>query len=125
MGKNFASIWRLVFAFVANVLLLGKALPECSAAGGHFQGLDDPRLFHTLELLGMTASFRVLLSKLKFAKIKSHSRLGLLAMVAAACGIWSNWRKVVRKKCGSKPFIPAVQRRRIFQKLPSCSEATR
>lgn len=112
--KNYASIWRLMFAVTANALLLSKALPACAAVRrGRFQGPDDPRLFHTLELVGMAASFRILLSKLKYAKTKSHAHLGLLAIVAALCGIYSNWRKVVRKQCGSKPFVPSVERRQL------------
>ena len=36
---------------------------------------EDARLFHVLEILGMLASYRVLLSKLKIAKA-SHARRG-------------------------------------------------
>jgi len=109
--KNLASIWRLVFAFIANVLLLKKALETCASRGGTFQGPDDPRLFHTLELIGMAANFRILWSKLGYTRM-SHEMLGILAMLASACGIWSNWRKVRRKKCGTKQFLTAVERRR-------------
>ena len=35
---------------------------------------EDARLFHTLEIIGMLASYRVLLSKLKILKA-SHARL--------------------------------------------------
>lgn len=109
--KNVASIWRLCFGFIANVLLLRKALASCSSRGGSaFQGPDDPRLFHTLELIGMAANFRILWSKLGYA-LMSHEKLGLLAMLASACGIWSNWRKVRRKNCGTKEFLTAVERR--------------
>mmetsp|Transcript_14119 Transcript_14119/g.29552 ORF Transcript_14119/g.29552 Transcript_14119/m.29552 type:complete len:387 (+) Transcript_14119:68-1228(+) len=109
--KNLASIWRIIFACSANALLLKKALQTSRLQGGVFQGPDDPRLFHTLELVGMAASFRVLLSKLGYVKL-SHSRSGLLAMIAAVCGIWVNWRKVRRKKCGTKWFVNDVERRR-------------
>lgn len=109
--KNYASIWRLVFAMVANGLLLHKAIEQCWTTGGGFQGPDDPRLFHTLELVGMAASFRILFSKLGYSQI-SHSRSGLLSMLAAACGIWSNWRKVRRKNFGTKTFITTVERRK-------------
>eukprot|EP00415_Alexandrium_ostenfeldii_P000576 UN0576 len=110
-AKNFASIWRLNFAILANVLLLRMAVIRSIALGGRFQGPDDGRLFHTLELVGMFASYRILLSKLGYLHI-SHRNSGLLAMVAAICGIWSNWRKVRRKNCGTKKFVPAVARRR-------------
>merc|ERR1711953_1223844 len=95
----------------ANFLLLRKAISHCARTNKKFNDVDDPRLFHTLELLGMFASFRILLSKLKVMKIHDHSTLGLLAMVAAMCGIFSNWRKVVRKKCGAKPFKPTLMGR--------------
>jgi len=112
-NKNLASIWRLVFGFSANCLLLKRALELCSSsrAAGRFQGPDDPRLFHSIELLGMAANFRILRSKLGYSRM-SHAHLGLLAMLASACGIWSNWRKVVRKKCGTKNFVTTVDRRR-------------
>merc|ERR1712045_383763 len=91
--KNTASIFRLVCGFIANVLLLSKAVSSCMLKRrGAFQGPDDPRLFHTIELIGMAANFRVLQSKLGFAKA-SHELLGILAMLASACGIWVNWRK--------------------------------
>mmetsp|Transcript_93606 Transcript_93606/g.274162 ORF Transcript_93606/g.274162 Transcript_93606/m.274162 type:complete len:360 (+) Transcript_93606:62-1141(+) len=109
--KNFASIWRLNFAILANVLLLRMAVLSSMVRGSRFQGPDDPRLFHTLELVGMFASYRILLSKLGYVRI-SHTNSGLLAMVAAICGIWSNWRKVRRKNCGTKKFVPAVVARR-------------
>ena len=38
---------------------------------------EDARLFHMLEILGMFASYRVLLSKLKIAKA-SHARPGVV-----------------------------------------------
>eukprot|EP00438_Fugacium_kawagutii_P033741 Skav209657 [mRNA] locus=scaffold2126:100318:102479:+ [translate_table: standard] len=75
---------------------------------------EDARLFHTLEIIGMLASYRVLLSKLHIMKA-SHARLGLLAMLAAACGIWSNWRKVRRKNCGTKTFVVAGQNPKAIQ----------
>jgi len=108
-NKNLASIWRLNFAIIANVLLLSRTLAD--VGGDSFRGPDDPRLFHTLEIVGMAASFRVLLSKLNVWK-EGHARLGLLAIVAAACGIWTNWRKVQRKNCGAKTFVTTTQRRR-------------
>mmetsp|Transcript_128876 Transcript_128876/g.358827 ORF Transcript_128876/g.358827 Transcript_128876/m.358827 type:complete len:360 (-) Transcript_128876:175-1254(-) len=110
--KNFASIWRLNFAILANVLLLRLAISRGLSTGPfqRFRGLDDARLFHTLELVSMFASYRILLSKLGFLHI-SHRSSGLLAMLAAACGIWSNWRKVRRKNCGTKKFVTTVARR--------------
>jgi len=113
--RNWASIWRLNFAIGANVLLLYKA--ACKLRIRSLQGPDDPRLFHSLEIIGMLASYRVLLSKLKIAKA-SHARLGLLAMLAAACGIWSNWRKVRRKNCGTKSFGIASPQKRLSEVLP-------
>lgn len=112
--KNLASIWRLFFGFIANSLLLIRALENCAARnGGKLQGLDDARLFHTLELIGMAANFRILWSKLGYTRL-SHEKLGLLAMLAAAEGIWINWRKVTRKKCGSKDFATDVERRKLL-----------
>lgn len=108
MKKNTASIYRLAFAIIANILLLYKALKESK---NRFEGPDDARLFHIIELSGMFASVRVLRSKLGHFKI-SHTQNGLLSMLAALCGIWSNWRKVRRKKCGSKAFLTTVERRR-------------
>jgi len=120
--KNMASIWRLNFAITANVLLLMDAVRQCkSKQGGQFQGPDDPRLFHTFELVGMAASYRILLSKLRDWKM-SHATSGLLAMVAALCGLWSNWRKVVRKKCGTKPFVTVVEQREKLRKSASTSD---
>mmetsp|Transcript_105216 Transcript_105216/g.202072 ORF Transcript_105216/g.202072 Transcript_105216/m.202072 type:complete len:397 (+) Transcript_105216:3-1193(+) len=111
--KNQASIVRLQFATIANTLLLWKAVGDCrQVRGGAFQGWDDPRLFHTLELVSIACNFRILLSKLKFVKLKSHATLGLLAMVAALCGIWVNWRKVRKKKFGTKEFESIVAQRR-------------
>jgi|Transcript_1186 hypothetical protein len=126
--KNLASIWRLNFAITANVLLFVKAVSDCARKGGQFQGPDDPRLFHTLELLGMAASYRILLSKLGFTKL-SHSTSGILAMVAAVCGIWSNWRKVRRKNCGTKNFVTVVEKRvsdkkRSLSALNLCEQAS-
>lgn len=40
----------------------------------HFLTAEDARLFHTLEIIGMLASYRVLLSKLNILKA-SHARL--------------------------------------------------
>ncbi|CAJ1343629.1 unnamed protein product [Effrenium voratum] len=91
----------------ANILLLYKAVRRLGVRGRLAQdGRFDARLFHSLEILGMLASYQVLLSNLKIHKA-SVARLGLLAMLAAACGIWSNWRKVRRKNCGAKTFVVA------------------
>jgi len=106
--RNWASIWRLNFAIGANLLLLYRAAQKWGQKG--LDDPDDPRLFHSLEIIGMLASYRILLSKLGFAKA-SHARQGLLAMLAAACGIWSNWRKVRRKNCGAKTFAASPPRR--------------
>lgn len=108
--RNWASIWRLHFAICANILLFYKAM--CRLGLKRLQGPDDARLFHTLEIIGMLASYRVLLSKLNIMKA-SHARLGLLAMLAAACGIWSNWRKVRRKNCGTKSFVASIGKKAI------------
>lgn len=105
--KNLASIWRLVFAIIGNALLLRRA--ELLNRLEAFQGPDDPRLFHCLELLGMAANFRILAAKLGYAKLSQKSS-GLLAMLAACTGTWSNWRKVCRKKCGTKPFLTELRR---------------
>ncbi|CAE7715840.1 unnamed protein product [Symbiodinium pilosum] len=99
--RNWASVWRLNFAICANLLMLYKAVLRLGLK--RVADPDDPRLFHTVEIVGMVASYRVLLSKLKISTA-SHARLGLLAMLAAACGIWSNWRKVRRKNCGTKTW---------------------
>jgi hypothetical protein len=117
--KNMASIWRLNFAITANVLLLIAAMRDGAST---LQGVDDPRIFHALELVGMAASYRVLLSKLKYVKLKSHATSGILAMVAALCGIWSNWRKVRRKKCGTKEFVTVAEKRMSQEKLRALSE---
>lgn len=110
--RNFASISRLNFAITANALLLVRAVRSLQRSGDtSFQGPDDPRVFHTLELIGMFASYRILLSKLHMRPMKFHSVLGILAMVAAICGLWPNWRKVVKKKFGSKKFITIKERR--------------
>ena len=69
--------------------------------------LDDPKLFHSLEILGMLCNFVILNSKLGF-RARSHLAMGLLGMLAAAQGVWRNWRKVLAKKCGSKHFTPSV-----------------
>lgn len=38
------------------------------------------------------------------------ARLGLLAMLAAACGIWSNWRKVRNVRCArSAPRCQTIE----------------
>lgn len=108
--RNWASIWRLNFAIGANILLFYKAVVRLGWKS--LEGPDDARLFHTLEIIGMLASYRVLLSKLNILKA-SHARLGLLAMLAAACGIWSNWRKVRRKKCGTKTFVVASKNQKV------------
>lgn len=123
--KDSASIWRLNFAITANVLLLIDAIRQCKGKeGGQFQGPDDPRLFHSLELVGMFSSYRILLGKLGFVKLKSHATSGMLAMVAALCGIWSNWRKVRRKNCGTKPFVTVVEQREklLIKKSASSSD---
>merc|ERR1740121_615264 len=86
------------------------SLPEVPRSH-HASGWDDSCLFHTLELVGMFASYRVLLSKLGNARI-SHSYSGILAMLAAVCGIYVNWRKVCKKKAGTKHFKTAIERRR-------------
>lgn len=104
--KNLASIWRLVFAMIGNALLLRRA--ELLHRFAAFQGPDDPRLFHCLELLGMAANFRILAAKLRYAPLSQKSS-GLLAMLAACTGTWSNWRKVRRKKCGTKPFLTLME----------------
>eukprot|EP00928_Gymnodinium_smaydae_P042540 TRINITY_DN28621_c0_g1_i1.p1 TRINITY_DN28621_c0_g1~~TRINITY_DN28621_c0_g1_i1.p1 ORF type:complete len:400 (-),score=58.70 TRINITY_DN28621_c0_g1_i1:165-1364(-) len=113
--KNAASLARIVCAFLANVLLLRKALAERRSPDGQrpspFEGPDDARLFHTIELIGMAASFRDLLSRLGYAPMSSHSKIGLLGIVSAVCGLWSNWRKVCKDQCGTKYFLTAVERR--------------
>lgn len=124
--KNTASIWRLNFAITANVLLLFDAFRNCRRKdGGQFQGPDDPRLFHTIELVGMFASYRSLLAKLNFVKMKSHRLSGILQMLASICGLWGNWRKVVRKKCGTKPFVTVVEQREKLQKSSSANDLSR
>lgn len=118
--KNYASIIRLMFAFTANALLLKKAVEKIGKGDKSMRplvgGPDDPRLFHALELFGMTMSFRVLISKLGYSK-ETHARLGLLSMCAALCGIWVSWRKVVKKKFGTKKFMPVA----LTRKSPSDS----
>lgn len=110
LRKNRASIFRLVCGFIANTLLLKQAVVSCwSSRSGALQGPDDPRLFHTIELVGMAANFRILWSKLGYRRA-SHEALGLLAMLASACGIWVNWRKVRRKNCGTKTFPSQAHR---------------
>ena len=42
----------------------------------HISWCQDPRLFHTVEIVGMVASYRVLLSKLKISTA-SHARPGM------------------------------------------------
>ena len=53
------------------MLLFYKAVGRLGLRG--LEGPDDARLFHTLEIIGMLASYRVLLSKLKIWKA-SHAR---------------------------------------------------
>jgi hypothetical protein len=131
--KNYSSMYRLYFALAANVLLLykcwrdrrrqraqaatpalGSSLGSSSSGGGAggssaSSPLDDPLLFHSLEVLGMLCNYRVLLSKLGVAGWgASHAYMGFLGMAAASQGVWRNWRKVVQKKCGSKFFTPSV-----------------
>lgn len=109
--KNLTSIFRIFCAFVANVLLLRKAIIECAASGGAFLGPDDPRLYHTIELLGMSASFRDLLSRLDVSPMSSQINIGLLGILSATCGLWSNWRKVRKDQCGTKQFLTVAERR--------------
>ena len=111
--KNYASFYRLMFALAANILLLYKSLrrrqsdsPGAEKRKRKFD-LDDPKLFHSLEILGMLCNFVILNSKLGF-RARSHLAMGLLGMLAAAQGVWRNWRKVLAKKCGSKHFTPSV-----------------
>ena len=63
---------------LANILLLKKAVSDCSERGGAFQGCDDPRLFHSLEIMGMAASLRDLLSRLGVAPLQDHAYIGVL-----------------------------------------------
>lgn len=102
-AKNLASIWRLVFALGGNTILLWQAWKARRPGSGWFTGAEDPVLNFGLELLGMLASFRVLASKLGL-RHSSHANLAVLGMLAAACGMWRNLRKVRRKNCGSKRF---------------------
>eukprot|EP00927_Polykrikos_kofoidii_P051918 TRINITY_DN45698_c0_g1_i1.p1 TRINITY_DN45698_c0_g1~~TRINITY_DN45698_c0_g1_i1.p1 ORF type:complete len:401 (+),score=63.45 TRINITY_DN45698_c0_g1_i1:56-1204(+) len=111
--KDLASIFRIVFAFIANVLLLRKAIRDCE--GEAFRGPDDPRLYHTLELCGMAASFRDLLARLDVAPMKSQVNIGLLGIVGATCGLWSNWRKVTADQCGTKQFVTVAERRALSE----------
>jgi len=68
------------------------------------KSVDDPLLFHILEVVGIVCNLRSLLAKLKLSAKMSHTTMGLLGMVAASIGMWRNWRKVVKKKCGAKTF---------------------
>ena len=112
--KNYSSMYRLYFALTANVLLLCQAWrkrrarprksllndaePQATATVQR-SPLDDPLLFHSLEVLGMLCNLRVLLSKLSVPGWRaSHATLGALGMAAALQGVWRNWRKVVQKK---------------------------
>jgi hypothetical protein len=121
--KNYSSMYRLYFALAANVLLLYKcwrdrrrqraqaATPALGSSLGSSASslLDDPLLFHSLEVVGMLCNYRILLSKLGVAGWgASHAYMGFLGMAAASQGVWRNWRKVVQKKCGSKFFTPSV-----------------
>merc|ERR1712061_328795 len=81
-----------------------------AARGGTFEGPDDSRLFHTLELIGMAVSFRDLLSRLDMMPMMSESQSGLLGMLGSAVGLWSNWRKVCKDQCGTKTFSPVMKR---------------
>ena len=70
------------------------------------KSVDDPLLFHIFEVVCIVCNLRMLLAKLKapmLAKL-SHTTMGALGMVAATIGMWVNWRKVVKKKCGAKQF---------------------
>eukprot|EP00929_Paragymnodinium_shiwhaense_P005406 TRINITY_DN10731_c0_g1_i1.p1 TRINITY_DN10731_c0_g1~~TRINITY_DN10731_c0_g1_i1.p1 ORF type:complete len:372 (-),score=68.39 TRINITY_DN10731_c0_g1_i1:339-1454(-) len=110
--KNQASIMRIMMAFLANVLLLRKAIKDAEAKDDtKFQGPDDARLFHSIELLGMAASFRDLLSRLGYAPMTSQVQIGGLGILAAMCGLWTNWRKVKKDQFGTKKFQIAVERR--------------
>lgn len=115
--KNIASFWRIVFAFWANVLLLKKAIEERRAKG--FEGPDDARLFHTIELIGMSCSFRDLAARLDYAPMDSQTYIGMLGMVGAAVGLWSNWRKVCHDQCGTKRFVTAPERRALEKRSAS------
>jgi hypothetical protein len=67
---------------------------------------DDPLLFHTIEVFGILSSMRILaarLSRHRFARLADRY-MGILGMFGAACGMWRNWRKVLKKNCGSKSF---------------------
>mmetsp|Transcript_11103 Transcript_11103/g.30674 ORF Transcript_11103/g.30674 Transcript_11103/m.30674 type:complete len:354 (-) Transcript_11103:96-1157(-) len=109
--KDGASIVRIVCAMLANILLFKKAVSDCSERGGAFQGCDDPRLFHTLEIIGMAASLRDLLSRLGVAPLEDHAYIGALGIIGSAVGLWSNWRKVRKDQCGTKQFTTTVERR--------------
>lgn len=121
--KNRSSLYRLFFALTANILLLHKAwrsralarrdrlagAPVDAANEQQGSSLDNPLLFHSLEVLGMLCNGRVLLSKLGFSGWgATHAYMGALGMFAASQGVWRNWRKVVQKKCGSKFFTRSV-----------------
>ena len=70
------------------------------------ESVDDPLLFHIFEVVCIVCNLRMLLAKLKapmLAKL-SHTTMGALGMIAATIGMWVNWRKVVKKKCGAKQF---------------------
>ena len=67
---------------------------------------DDPLLFHTIEVFGILSSMRILaarLSRHRYARLADRY-MGILGMFGAACGMWRNWRKVLKKNCGSKSF---------------------
>ena len=70
------------------------------------QGADDPLLFHVIEVSGILSTMRILaarLSRHRYARLADRY-MGLLGMFGAACGMWRNWRKVLKKNCGSKSF---------------------
>ncbi len=118
--KNYSSMFRLYFALTANVFLLyqawrsrGRAVREDAeqqvTSTVARSALDDPLLFHSLEVLGMLCNLRVLFSKLNVPGWRaSHAKLGLLGMAAALQGVWRNWRKVVQKKVGYNICHPLV-----------------
>lgn len=118
--KDKASILRLLFAIVANVILLRQATVGRPIGGGKQGSLDDPRLFHTLELVGMAASGRILLSRLGFTRALGRTRAGMLSMLAAACGLWSSWRKIKRKQKKPQRFSPMLRPAKLPPSPPRC-----
>lgn len=109
--KNIASITRLGFALVANVILLWKEVEKTSSSK---LSNDDKRLYHVLEVFSMLLSGRLLSSTLGWAPI-SQFHSGILAMLIAVCGMRKNWRKVLRARCGSQVYLT----KRRFSNPPS------